>query len=130
MAFQYCIECGHKMTFTTKKPKFCSGCGVQLSEGLGEARVSEARADQPHNEADGTSGPGELPDISRLQYDIEFNSGAVKLGEIIGTAAGAPAPRTSKGGKPTKPRTQKEIIAESTSECGSSRISDIDAQKA
>ena len=29
---QFCTECGHKMTYTGPKPKFCSSCGVPMGE--------------------------------------------------------------------------------------------------
>ena len=28
----FCTECGHKMTYTGPKPKFCSSCGVPIGE--------------------------------------------------------------------------------------------------
>ena len=28
----FCTECGHKMTYTGPKPRFCSSCGVPLGE--------------------------------------------------------------------------------------------------
>ena len=31
MPSTYCSSCGHKMTYTLQKPKFCSECGQSLA---------------------------------------------------------------------------------------------------
>ena len=136
MAFQYCTECGHKMTFTINKPKFCSGCGLPLEKEAQAAQQSPVRAPAVRNlntaaASSQETSVDELPDISELQYDIELDGRAIRLGDVIGTSVGGPPPVASKISNATaKPRSQKEIIAESTAQCGSSRSTNIDAEKA
>ena len=131
MAFQYCTECGHKMTFTINKPKFCSGCGVPLGQ---EAQASvRPQSSKPLNntatpsyEEDSTS--DQLPNIGRLEYDIEVEGGAMKLGDVIGTSKAGVNPAVNRvANANVTPKSQKQIIAESTAECGSSRFKNTDA---
>ena len=40
MAFTYCKSCGYKNMYTLSAPKFCGGCGSELS-GSGVAKASK-----------------------------------------------------------------------------------------
>jgi len=92
MLSTYCQHCGSKNEYSTVKPKFCSSCGQMLAGDYNEAKTStqsklSAFARKPvqqevHDE-DGTD-IYEVPDISRLEYDIEFEQDSrFTLGSIM-----------------------------------------------
>ncbi len=118
MPFTYCTECGYKNVFTTRKAKFCAGCGQSLAE-EGESldyadSTKRAQANLEHDPPEG------IPNIQKLEYTVETASRNPTIGDLINTSDKASKRSERKAGKILKPATREEIEAESMRECGSS----------
>ena len=118
MLFTYCTECGYKNTFTTRKAKFCAGCGQSLVE---EER-DPAHADSPKQaQANLENNPPEgIPNIQKLEYTVDTASKNPTIGDLINTRDKGSERSERKAGKILKAVTREEIEAESMRECGSS----------
>lgn len=111
MLSTYCQHCGSKHEYRTTKPNFCSSCGQPLAGNFEEARATikpepptrKVQHQEIHDE-DGTD-IYELPDISKLEYDIEVtdNSGFT-LGSILPRKEKeeVPSQQKKKRGRPRK----------------------------
>ena len=83
MAFTYCKSCGYKNMYSLNAPKFCGGCGKELSE------ISSAKTIRPSKPAEDDFDPDGLdifnvPKITKLSYSIEHDSSnKMKLGDLI-----------------------------------------------
>ena len=89
MLSTYCQHCGSKNEYSSVKPKFCSSCGQMLAGDYNEARnvqptVNKALPQRSHqiDDEDGTD-IFEVPNISRLEYDIEISQDSFTLGSIL-----------------------------------------------
>jgi hypothetical protein len=92
MLSTYCQHCGSKNEYSTVKPKFCSHCGQSLNGELDQAKASAqskpsffARKpiQQEIHDEDGTD-VYEVPNISKLEYDIEFEQDSTfSIGSIM-----------------------------------------------
>jgi len=89
MLSTYCQHCGSKNEYSSVKPKFCSSCGQMLAGDYNEARnvqptVNKAPPQRSHqiDDEDGTD-IFEVPNISRLEYDIEISQDSFTLGSIL-----------------------------------------------
>jgi ribosomal protein L37E len=90
MLSTYCQHCGSKNEYSSVKPKFCSSCGQPLAGDFNEAKVATKTQPKARSvahiedyDADGTD-IFEVPQISRLEYDIEVsNSSQFTLGSIM-----------------------------------------------
>ena len=96
----YCTECGAKSEYTVTAPKFCSSCGTPMGQ---EAKqVAAAKKDTPVKRKANTPPPlprsssqrrsmsreesladdetdfDYVPDISKLQYDIDIPQDNIK----------------------------------------------------
>ena len=86
MPTTYCSSCGHKMTYTLTKPKFCSECGQSL--GTFERKIAEPPAEKnsPEMIIDDPEGSDvfEVPRLDSLAYEIEYDQDTCfKLGDIM-----------------------------------------------
>ena len=118
MPFTYCTECGYKNVFTTRKAKFCAGCGQSLVEEEG----NPAHADPPKQaQANLENSPPEgIPSIQKLEYTVDTASKNPTIGDLINTRDKGSERSERKAGKILKAVTREEIEAESMRECGSS----------
>lgn len=109
MLSTYCQHCGNKNEYSTVKPKFCSSCGQALAGDYNEAKTNTQSkpsffAKKPiqreiHDE-DGTD-VYEVPDISRLEYDVEYmEDSSFSLGSIMPKNMDTAKPK--KRGRPKK----------------------------
>lgn len=118
MPFTYCTECGYKNVFTTRKAKFCAGCGQSLLEEEG----NPAHADPPKQAQANleNSSPEGIPNIQKLEYTVDLASKPPTIGDLINTRdEGSERPERSVR-KASKASTREEVEAESMRECGSS----------
>ena len=112
MPFIYCTECGYKNIFTTRKAKFCAGCGQSFEE--------EEQSAQGNSQNDPSEG---IPNIQKLEYTIDLENKPPTIGDLINTKdEGSERPERPERsvGKVSKASTREEIEAESIRECGSS----------
>jgi len=141
MNYDYCRTCGSKVEYLLSKPKFCSSCGVGLTNASAAAPI-KPQSHSPSNlnntakgqrvegndisrdDPDGTD-VYNLPSISQLQYTVDGDYGSlggrkIQLEQIIGTNPHAqpapeetpPQPTPAKRGKPrTTPAPAREEIA-------------------
>lgn len=90
MLSTYCQHCGSKHEYRMTKPNFCSSCGQPLAGDFEQARAT-IKPEPPtrktaHHEIHDEDGTDiyELPDISKLEYDIEVsNNSNFTLGSIM-----------------------------------------------
>jgi len=117
MPFTYCTECGYKNAFTTRKAKFCAGCGQSLEEeGVDPARTAPKKQAQANLENDSPEG---IPDIQKLEYTVDAVSKSPTIGDLINTKEQGPK-RVAKKAIDSKALSLKEVEAQSVLECGSS----------
>ena len=92
---KYCSECGSKHEYKFSPPKFCPNCGSPLgvaslneskplSRNISSAKKSKAIGD---DETDAE----EVPNISKLEYDIEDYGAGVQ--QTIGSLGGKSPPK-------------------------------------
>jgi len=118
MPFTYCTECGYKNIFTTRKAKFCAGCGQSLAEEGGNPVHADPSTQAQANLEDNP--PEGIPNIQKLEYTIDLASKPLTIGDLINTKdEGSERPERN-AGKVSKASTREEVEAESMRECGSS----------
>ena len=122
MPFIYCTECGYKNVFTTKKARFCAGCGESLLEEGITRKASSASTNLQSaqvNLQEDSSVEG-IPNIEKLEYTVDSESKPLTIGDLINTnKEGSERPKkTAKASSKTPSR--EEIEAESMRECASS----------
>lgn len=90
MLSTYCQHCGSKNEYSSVKPKFCSSCGQMLAGDFNEARAvtktvpRKAPVARSENYDEEGTDVYEVPNISKLEYDIEVsNSSTFTLGSIM-----------------------------------------------
>ena len=109
MLSTYCQHCGSKNEYSTVKPKFCSSCGQSLTGDFSEAKAIDKSKPtfftrkpiqrEVHDE-EGTD-VYEVPQISRLEYDIEVErDSSFSLGSIMPKENHSPTKK--KRGRPRK----------------------------
>jgi len=100
MSVKFCSECGTKVEYNFSPPKFCSSCGAPL----GIATVNESkpvdrqvqttRASKPIN--DDETDADHVPNIRKLEYEIETNSSTFDLSNLVGGNQKAPSKHKTK----------------------------------
>ena len=114
----YCPECGHKMEYIAKKPKFCSNCGYAFA---GVSAPKPTYQDSIETEEEPAA---PLPQINELDVEIEVDKPqGVQFGSIIGTAS---APKEGDFLKPD-PETQvnsEQFLSDFLKEAGTLRKND------
>ena len=89
MISKYCKKCGHDNKYVGVQPKFCSSCGSSLSEVSSEPvrhvvnrSIASKKPSVVLNEDE--TDVEYVPDIRRLQYDVEVApSRTIKMGDIL-----------------------------------------------
>jgi len=107
MAFTYCRSCGYKNMYSLSEPKFCGGCGNELS-GSRSARASvpkkskEKRVDIEDFDPDGLD-IFNIPKITKLSYSIEHSpSNKMSLEDLVPLEALEEFDEELNGGEKTK----------------------------
>jgi hypothetical protein len=105
MPSTYCSSCGHKMSYTLQKPKFCNECGQSLAT-LKPSFVKQAEPKLSEENPKNIDPEGldiyEVPDIQKLEYEIEHDTNAsFTLGSLM------PEPKNNKP-KPKRGRPRKK----------------------
>lgn len=104
MPTTYCSSCGHKMTYTLKKPNFCTECGQSLGTLQETKRKIEPKTEVDEIEDYDPDGSDVLsvPNLSQgLQYEIEHDrDSSFTLGSILPEPTKKAAPK--KRGRPRK----------------------------
>ena len=86
---KFCSECGYKVEYKFSPPKFCPNCGTPM----GIAAVNESRPlnrsvsrNKIKEEKDGYTDADYVPNISKLDYDIDLfeGRGSFTLGQLGG----------------------------------------------
>ena len=118
MPFIYCTECGYKNVFTTRKAKFCAGCGQSFTEEeANPTSTAHSQSAQGNLQNDPVEG---IPNIQKLEYTVDLASKPPTIGDLINTKdEGSERPERNVG-KASKALTREEVEAESMRECGSS----------
>jgi len=122
MASLFCPECGTKNMYTLKKPNFCQGCGQTFSAfGMQTPRAQQTSysaaqvAQEPQEES--------VPDISRLEYEIDIPKGNKMTFESLVNNPINPNELNynTKKIKGHKKMTKEQFLKQSQADCASSR---------
>jgi hypothetical protein len=119
MASIFCPECGAKNGYTLKKPNFCQSCGETFAAfGMSSASVS----DPSLKAANGKNDDGGIPNISKLEYDIDMPASKVTLESLVNNPLDPNEIKyNAKAKEGYKKMTTEEFAKISQAECGSSR---------
>ena len=107
MAFTYCRSCGYKNMYSLTVPKFCGGCGSELSE-LSDSKASVLKKPQKEKENMEDFDPDGLdifsiPKITKLSYSIEHSpSNKMNLEDLVPLEALEEFDEELNGGEKTK----------------------------
>ncbi len=88
MAFTYCRSCGYKNMYSLTSPKFCGGCGNELSESSGAKasvlkKLPKQRVDIEDFDPDCLD-IFNVPKITKLSYSIEHSpSNKMNLEDLV-----------------------------------------------
>jgi len=118
----YCKSCGSPNAYGSKKPKFCSNCGVSLGSQAKAAVSAPKKPQKPvvqevYENDDFQEESINIPNISKLEADIE--SGRVK-GVKIGEIAGTSSEELERLDRPKDPKTSPEEAIKQLQEEGGS----------
>lgn len=99
MASIFCTNCGAKHEYAGFAPNFCSKCGNQINDKLPQKEISkklikkEIPENQNEEESEDSTNIDELPDLEKLDIEIEMEGGfrAFSLEELSKTPANAKA---------------------------------------
>jgi len=91
---KYCSECGAKHEYKFSPPKFCSNCGSPMGVAQNESKplnrnTTASRKSKAVN--DDETDAEFVPDISKLEYDIEDYGAGVQ--QTIGSIGGKSPPK-------------------------------------
>ena len=118
----YCPDCGTKMEYTAKKPKFCIDCGYAFA---GVAKQQKANY-QKSIEEEEEDAPVSLPNIQGLEVEIEVDKPTgFEFGSLIGTAS-PPKEEDFPKADPNAQASSKEFLADFLKEAGTSRKTSSD----
>ena len=96
MAYKYCTDCGSRVDYVGSLPKFCSDCGVTFASGSVKRVVKGSVASRNVSLADDETDVRHVPQIDRLQFDVEpFAQKTFKLENLVGADAIQSSPNTS-----------------------------------
>lgn len=86
----YCQKCGNATEYSFDKPKFCSGCGSSFTISASAIpKVVKSTPKFTQIESEEEISDEKVPDISKLEFDIEINSNkGAKLNSLLGTHNG------------------------------------------
>tara|TARA_Y100000114_G_C11743130_1_gene320132 strand:- start:1381 stop:1704 length:324 start_codon:yes stop_codon:yes gene_type:complete len=92
---KYCSECGAKHEYKFSPPKFCSNCGAPMGVVLANEskslnrNISSIKKSKAINDIE--TDAEFVPDISKLEYDIEDYTNGVQ--QTIGSLGGKSLPK-------------------------------------
>lgn len=120
----YCPECGTKMEYIAKKPKFCSNCGYAFA-GASKPKPKPSYQDSTETEEEEIA---ELPQINALEFEFEADKvQGVEFGSIIGTAA-PPKEGDYPAPDPAEQVSSEKFLSDFLKEAGTSRRTDAPSQ--
>jgi hypothetical protein len=119
MASIFCPECGAKNGYTLKKPKFCQSCG----ETFAAFGMTNASVPQPSlRAADGKNDDERVPQLSKLEYEIDMATSKVTLESLVKTPLNpSEIQHISEANEGYQRMTKEEFAKKSQAECSSSR---------
>tara|TARA_B100000029_G_scaffold508999_1_gene597223 strand:+ start:200 stop:592 length:393 start_codon:yes stop_codon:yes gene_type:complete len=126
MAHEFCMNCGHKIDYSLKKPNFCPQCGNGMNEASNASVVNEVA-----EVADSVSPPSEPrvnngPWLSKgLEYSVNVNtSSRVTMADLIREAQANPDATPSQINRPEPPPSDDDALQKAMDECLPSRESE------
>jgi hypothetical protein len=118
----YCPECGTKMEYIAKKPKFCSNCGYAFA-GASKPKPNYQESIETEEEVV-TDLPHVLNQISSLDVELEVDKPqGVQFGAIVGTSS-PPKEGDFPQADPEAEIDTKQFLADFLKEAGTSRKTD------
>lgn len=90
----FCTECGSKIQYSYSKPKFCSSCGHKIGSSAQLLKKSQSNVQEEQFLSEDETSIDELPDISRLQVDLEqYTDNVFTFGSLVGEESSKPSTR-------------------------------------
>jgi len=121
MPFIYCTECGYKNIFTTRKAKFCAGCGKSLiEETAGKSNPTPDRLQSTQANLQEDSPVEGIPNIEKLEYTVDLAGKPPTIGDLINTSKGGSERFERKAKGSSKALSREKLEEESMRECASS----------
>mgnify|MGYP003114276233 FL=1 len=127
MASLFCPECGTKNMYTLKKPNFCQGCGETFGAfGMSAPKNNFVNQSSSREVATPNNGGESVPNISKLQYEVDIPKDNVQSFETLVSNPLNPEELSYSAGnikkqKRRKRMTKEEFLKQSQAECSSSR---------
>ena len=123
----FCVSCGHKNIYEVTQPKFCAGCGHQMSVNASASAIEKVLQPQMDVELgeEGVVGSYNLRKL-RSQIIAENTSNKIKLGDIVGSSS--PDRQDEFKRDASNLPDGKDLLEQNKKDCGSSRMTDIDGQ--
>lgn len=90
---KFCFDCGTKLEYKFNPPNFCPSCGTAISGGkkAKAETVTKNVAAKSVEDADGYTDADFIPNISKLEYEIEDFGESIQ--QTIGSIGGNQAPK-------------------------------------
>lgn len=120
MITEFCMNCGSKFEYSTKKPNFCSSCGSPLDQGEAKSNQTQNHKVSEASEAKESSVPSSL---GKLEYSINRNQGSLTFGDLVSQASSNPAPEHNRESVRIVPEknTNADVLQESIAQCKPAR---------
>ena len=128
MPFIYCTECGYKNIFTTRKAKFCAGCGQSLEEETTKkSNPTSASLQSAQANLQEESPVERIPNIEKLEYTVDLEGKPPTIGDLINTSEKRSERFERKAKGSSKALSREQLESESKRECASSINRAIDS---
>lgn len=91
---KFCFDCGHKLEYKFNPPNFCPNCGANISVPEGNSKTPKKSSVEPikaSEDADGYTNSNAIPNISKLEYELEDFGADVQ--HTIGSIGGQSTPK-------------------------------------
>jgi len=116
MITEFCMNCGSKFEYSTKKPNFCSSCGSPLDQV--EAKPNQAQNHEV-SEASEIAESRISTSLSKLEYSIDKGHSELTFGDLVGRASSDP--NSEYNPEPIRPMpkndTNTDALKESIAQC-------------
>lgn len=90
---KFCFDCGGKLEYSFSPPNFCPHCGKKTgAKGVKKQEPSSRHAPaKASKDSDGYTNSEYVPDISKLEYELDDFGASVQ--QTIGSLGGKEAPK-------------------------------------
>lgn len=91
---KFCFECGKKLEYSFSPPNFCPSCGTAIQKNKVSKPKKPSKSFSSSVDEDGYTNSDQIPNISRLEFEIEDYGSNVQ--HTIGSLGGKSLPKKQK----------------------------------